>query len=147
MRVWSHLGLGVLCLALVGQERAQAGSGAALAQARKALRSDAVSTLEYVGSGTWNLFGQSPSPSAPDPEFEMTSYTADINYVTGAKHVVIFRNPALISSKRWMMSQRSVPLITVVPVGKRWISSICSRPSTSVPSMTRPLSAPKSNAT
>jgi len=88
-----------LCLALGGlSDGAKAASGAAaLAAARKALRSDAVNTLEYVGSGTWNLFGQSPSPSAPDPQFEMTSYTADINYVTGASHVVMIRSPALIT--------------------------------------------------
>lgn len=97
MRVWIHLGLAALCLSLVAPHGARAAPGDALAEARKALRSDAVTTLEYVGSGTWNLFGQSPSPSAPDPEFEMTSYTADINYVTGAKHVVIIRNPALIT--------------------------------------------------
>jgi len=68
----------------------------ALAAAIKAFDADNVRTIEYVGSGKWHLFGQSPSPSAADPEYAVSSYTATINYVTAAKHVVMLRPPAII---------------------------------------------------
>lgn len=69
---------------------------AALIAARKALDADNVKTIEYVGSGTWHLFGQSPSPSAPDPIYDVSSYTATINYETASKRVLMLRPPAII---------------------------------------------------
>ncbi len=68
----------------------------ALAAAIKAFDADHVQTIEYVGSGKWHLFGQAPSPSAPDPEYDVSSYTATINYVTASKRVVMLRPPAII---------------------------------------------------
>ncbi|MES1204150.1 MAG: hypothetical protein ABUS57_22145, partial [Pseudomonadota bacterium] len=68
----------------------------ALAAATKALNADGIATIEYSGAGKWHLFGQSRNPSAPDPEYDLASYTATINYATATKHVVMIRDPAMI---------------------------------------------------
>lgn len=52
----------------------------ALEKAQKALGIDKIKTLEFSGSGRWFQFGQSPAPDTPWPPFEVSSYTATINY-------------------------------------------------------------------
>ena len=51
-----------------------------LAAARETLGTDALRSIEFSGNGRWFQFGQAPSPTLPWPQFDVSSYTASINY-------------------------------------------------------------------
>ena len=88
MRGWTTLALAAVAsttLVAAGQQNG------ALAAAGKALNAEATTSIEYSGSGKWHLFGQSPNPTAQDPEYDMSSYTVTIDYVTASKHLVMVR--------------------------------------------------------
>src|SRR5947199_786335 len=48
-------------------------------------------SIEYSGSGRWFQFGQAPSPTLPWPPFDVSSYTASINYDTPAARIQMTR--------------------------------------------------------
>ena len=48
-------------------------------------------SIEFSGSGRWFQFGQAPSPTLPWPQFDVSSYTATINYETPAARVQMTR--------------------------------------------------------
>jgi glyoxylase-like metal-dependent hydrolase (beta-lactamase superfamily II) len=50
-----------------------------------------VKTIEYSGTGKWFQFGQAPSPTLPWPQFDVSSYTAVINYDTPAARIEMTR--------------------------------------------------------
>ncbi|MBI3075897.1 MAG: hypothetical protein HYY85_02750 [Deltaproteobacteria bacterium] len=50
----------------------------------KALGAPDLRTIQYSGSGSNFAVGQSPSPSAPWPRFNVKSYTRAINYDTAS---------------------------------------------------------------
>jgi glyoxylase-like metal-dependent hydrolase (beta-lactamase superfamily II) len=62
-----------------------------LAAARAAMGADRVTAIEFAGSGRFFQFGQAPSPSLPWPQFDVSSYTASINYTTPAARVQMTR--------------------------------------------------------
>ncbi|MES2356334.1 MAG: MBL fold metallo-hydrolase [Pseudomonadota bacterium] len=49
-------------------------------------------SIEYSGSGHWFQFGQAPAPSLPWPQFNVSRFTADINYDTSSARVQIIRS-------------------------------------------------------
>ena len=48
-------------------------------------------SIEFSGTGRWFQFGQAPSPTLPWPQFDVSSYTATINYETPAARVQMTR--------------------------------------------------------
>ena len=75
-----------ICLAAACGE--PAGS---LAAARQAMGVDRVEAIEITGKGRWFQFGQAASPTLPWPQFDVSSYTAQINYATPAARVQMTR--------------------------------------------------------
>ena len=66
----------------------QAGS---LQAASSALGAAQVNTIEIAGTGRWYQFGQAPAPNTPWPPFDVSSYTATVNYATPAARVQMTR--------------------------------------------------------
>ena len=66
----------------------QAGS---LQAANDALGATQVNSVEFSGTGRWHQFGQAPAPGTPWPPFDVSSYTASINYATPAARVQMTR--------------------------------------------------------
>ena len=60
---------------------------AAVEKAAKKIGADKVKTLEFAGSGRWFQFGQSPAPDTPWPPFDVSSYTASIDFENGSARV------------------------------------------------------------
>lgn len=59
--------------------------------ATAALGANEVRSLTFSGSGKWFQFGQAPAPSLPWPQFDVSAYTASINYETPAARVQMTR--------------------------------------------------------
>jgi glyoxylase-like metal-dependent hydrolase (beta-lactamase superfamily II) len=53
----------------------------------QALGADHITSIEYSGAGKWYQFGQEPNPNVPPPEYDVSSYTATIDYSTATKRV------------------------------------------------------------
>lgn len=51
-----------------------------------------IRTIEYTGSGRWYQFGQAPNPDSPWPQFDVSSFKADINYVNPSARIQIVRS-------------------------------------------------------
>ena len=66
----------------------QAGS---LEAARRALNADTLQSISVSGSGRWYQFGQSPSAELSWPPFDMSSYTATIDYAAPSARVQMVR--------------------------------------------------------
>ena len=71
----------------------------ALQSSAKALDVANIRTLEYAGTGRWYQFGQAPNPASSWPPFEVSSFKADINYVTAAARVQITRSQTIESGR------------------------------------------------
>jgi glyoxylase-like metal-dependent hydrolase (beta-lactamase superfamily II) len=50
-----------------------------------------VQAIEFSGNGQWFQFGQSAAPGAPWPRFDVSSYTASIDYAAPAARVQVTR--------------------------------------------------------
>ncbi|NJD07024.1 MAG: MBL fold metallo-hydrolase [Methylococcaceae bacterium] len=59
--------------------------------ASHALKAHDTHSIEFAGSGRWYQFGQAPNPSLAWPPFNLSSYTADINYDSASAKVQIVR--------------------------------------------------------
>jgi glyoxylase-like metal-dependent hydrolase (beta-lactamase superfamily II) len=62
-----------------------------LSAATETLGANDVKTIEYSGTGKWFQFGQAPNPTLPWPAFDVSSFTATINYDTPAARVQMTR--------------------------------------------------------
>jgi glyoxylase-like metal-dependent hydrolase (beta-lactamase superfamily II) len=62
-----------------------------LQAAADALGATTVNSIEYSGSGHWFQFGQAPNPTLPWPQFDVSSFTAAINYGTPSARVEMVR--------------------------------------------------------
>jgi glyoxylase-like metal-dependent hydrolase (beta-lactamase superfamily II) len=58
-----------------------------LQAATKALGAGELKSISYAGTGKWFQFGQAPSPALPWPAFNVTSFTATVNYDTPGARV------------------------------------------------------------
>jgi glyoxylase-like metal-dependent hydrolase (beta-lactamase superfamily II) len=56
-----------------------------------ALKTNDVKSIEYSGTGKWFQFGQAPNPNQPWPQFDVSAFTAAINYETPAARVQMTR--------------------------------------------------------
>ncbi|WP_026607613.1 MBL fold metallo-hydrolase [Methylocapsa acidiphila] len=72
-----------------------AAQAASLRDAATALGAANVKSIEFSGSGRWFQFGQAPIPNAPWPQFDVTSYVADINYDVPSARVQQVRKQAI----------------------------------------------------
>ena len=70
----------------------QAGS---LQAANDTLGAAQVNTIEFSGTGRWYQFGQAPAPNLPWPAFDVSSYTATINYAAPAARVQMTRKQTI----------------------------------------------------
>jgi len=55
------------------------------------LKAAGTTTIEYSGTGKWYQFGQAPNPSLPWPPFDVSTYSASINYTAPASRIVMTR--------------------------------------------------------
>jgi glyoxylase-like metal-dependent hydrolase (beta-lactamase superfamily II) len=62
-----------------------------LDQAAKALGAADAKSLEYSATGRWFQFGQAPAPSLPWPAFEVSRFTAAVDFEASASRVQITR--------------------------------------------------------
>ena len=62
-----------------------------LQTATKALGATEVRSIEYSGTGRWFQFGQAPGPTLPWPPFDVSAYTASINYDAPAARIQMTR--------------------------------------------------------
>jgi len=88
MRRTRQITSSVALLAALAAAPAQAAS---LQEAANALGATAAKSLEFSGSGHWWQFGQAPNPNSAWPEFEVTSYSAALNFDAAAEHVQLAR--------------------------------------------------------
>ena len=70
----------------------QAGS---LQAANDALGVTQVNSVEFSGTGRWYQFGQAPAPGTAWPQFDVSSYTATVNYATPAARVQMTRKQTI----------------------------------------------------
>lgn len=62
-----------------------------LKNAVQVLQADSIKTLEVTAAGRWYQFGQAPVPGAAWPPFDVSSYTASLNFEAPAARVQIVR--------------------------------------------------------
>ena len=70
----------------------QAGS---LQAANDTLGAAQVNSIQFSGTGRWYQFGQAPAPNLPWPQFNVSNYTATINYATPAARVQMTRKQTI----------------------------------------------------
>jgi len=84
MRTWLSL---VLLAAVAVTATAADQKTGTLESATEALGADHIRSIEYSGTGKWYLFGQEPNPNQTPPEYDVTSYTASIDYNSATSHI------------------------------------------------------------
>ncbi len=60
-----------------------------------ALKANDVKAIEYSGTGKWFQFGQAPNPTLPWPQFDVSAYTAAINYEAPAARIQMTRKQTI----------------------------------------------------
>lgn len=83
--------ISVLTLALA----AASTQAASLQSAATALKAAETNSISFSGTGHWFQFGQAPAPTLAWPQFDVSSYDADINYQKPAAHVQIVRKQTI----------------------------------------------------
>lgn len=66
-----------------------------LEAAREHLGEAALTSIEFSGTGQWFQFGQAPSPTLPWPAFDVTSYTATVDYAAPAARIQMVRKQVI----------------------------------------------------
>jgi len=88
MKRFAVLTFGLAALAAAAACGQPAGT---LAAAADALKVSETKSIEYSGTGKWFQFGQAPSATQPWPQFDVTAFTASINYEAPAARVQMTR--------------------------------------------------------
>ena len=88
MRTWIALAALLTAVATTTACGAKAGT---LQASADALGAADTRTIEYSGTGKWFQFGQAPNPTLPWPAFDVSTYTASINYDTPAARIQMTR--------------------------------------------------------
>ncbi|CAN2536554.1 hypothetical+protein [Methylocapsa aurea] len=79
-------------LGLTASVFAGAAQAASLQEAATLASAASVRTLEFAGSGHWRQFGQAPVPGGDWPKFDVSAYSAAINFDKAAERVLIARS-------------------------------------------------------
>jgi glyoxylase-like metal-dependent hydrolase (beta-lactamase superfamily II) len=87
MRTWIALAA-VFAAATTAACGANAGS---LQASAEALKANDTRTIEYSGTGKWFQFGQAPNPTLAWPAFDVSTYTASIDYNAPAARIQMTR--------------------------------------------------------
>ena len=82
--------LGLSIVVSSGACARQEGAGT-VQSASEALGANALKSIEYSGTGKWFQFGQAPNPTLPWPAFNVSNFTASIDYETPAARVQMER--------------------------------------------------------
>lgn len=83
--------ISVLTLALA----AASSQAATLQSAATAFKAAETNSIAFSGTGHWYQFGQAPAPTLAWPQFDVSSYNAEINYQKPAAHVQIVRKQTI----------------------------------------------------
>jgi glyoxylase-like metal-dependent hydrolase (beta-lactamase superfamily II) len=70
-------------------------SAGTLGAASETLGVGRVTSIEFSGTGKWFQFGQAANPTLPWPQFDVSRYTATVNYETPAARVQMTRLQAI----------------------------------------------------
>jgi len=62
-----------------------------LGAAAEALKANDTKSIEYAGTGKWFQFGQAPNPTLPWPQFDVSAYTATVNFEAPSARVQMTR--------------------------------------------------------
>ena len=87
MRRLTFLMLSVVVLVAIGCSRPTG----TLQSAGETLGVAQVNSVEFSGTGKWYQFGQAPNPTLPWPQFDVSSYTATVNYAAPSARVQMTR--------------------------------------------------------
>ena len=88
MRPFPALALGLIVTIAAAGCGPRAGS---LEAATAALGADEIRSIEYSGTGRWFQFGQAPNPTLPWPPFEVSRFTAAIDFQQPSARVEMVR--------------------------------------------------------
>jgi len=88
-----HFAKRLLALALVTASAAS--QAVTLQSAADALKVSSTKTIEFSATGHWYQFGQAPAPSLAWPQFDVSNYTASINYDLPAARIQIVRKQTI----------------------------------------------------
>jgi glyoxylase-like metal-dependent hydrolase (beta-lactamase superfamily II) len=88
MRTWIALAVGLVTASTMIACGSKAGT---LQASADALSATDTRTIEYSGTGKWFQFGQAPNPTLAWPAFDVSAYTAQINYETPAARIQMTR--------------------------------------------------------
>ena len=88
MRTCTLVALGLVVASASAGCAQQAGT---LQAAAITLKTADIKTIEFAGTGKWYQFGQAPGPTLPWPPFDVSAYTASINYDAPAARIQMTR--------------------------------------------------------
>ncbi|OFW17860.1 MAG: MBL fold metallo-hydrolase [Acidobacteria bacterium RIFCSPLOWO2_02_FULL_65_29] len=88
MRTLTALAVGAVMTLASAACGPQAGT---LEAAADVLGANTLTSIEYSGTGRWFQFGQAPSPTLPWPQFDVSSFTAAVNYAAPSARVQMTR--------------------------------------------------------
>ena len=88
MRTWIALAVGLVAACTTIACGSKAGT---LQASADALGAADTKTIEYSGTGKWFQFGQAPNPTLAWPAFDVSAYTASINYEAPAARIQMTR--------------------------------------------------------
>ena len=88
MRTSTFVAFGLVAATASAACGQQAGT---LQAAANTLKVADIKTIEYSGTGKWYQFGQAPNPTLPWPPFDVSAYTASIDYETPAARIQMTR--------------------------------------------------------
>jgi glyoxylase-like metal-dependent hydrolase (beta-lactamase superfamily II) len=88
MRTSTLVAFGLVAAAASASCGQQAGT---LQAAANTLKAADIKAIEFSGTGKYYQFGQAPSPTLPWPPFDVSAYTASINYETPAARIQMTR--------------------------------------------------------
>lgn len=85
-----------------------------LAAATRVLGASDMRSIEYTATGRWFQFGQAPNPTLPWPAFDVSSYTARVNYELPAARVEMVRKQVVEPNRERPapVEQRPVQLVS-----------------------------------
>ncbi len=86
-RLWITVGVSAIAAASV----ACGPRAGTLEAANAALGTAQINSIQFSGTGRWYQFGQAPNPTLPWPQFDVSSYTATVDYAAPAARVQMTR--------------------------------------------------------
>jgi glyoxylase-like metal-dependent hydrolase (beta-lactamase superfamily II) len=86
-----RLSISLVGIAIVAASAACGPRAGTLEAANAALGTAQINSIQFSGTGRWYQFGQAPNPTLPWPQFDVSSYTATVDYAAPAARVQMTR--------------------------------------------------------